>query len=85
LTCIANGNPKPTFTWILPDSASVATFKGATVEMINPSDPARSNDNYTCVASNGVLPDKKKSMTTGTAVTVVHCKFMFGCYCENAQ
>jgi len=53
--------------------------------MINPSDPARSNDNYTCVASNGVLPDKKKSMTTGTAVTVVHCKFMFGCYCENAQ
>jgi len=86
LTCIANGNPKPTFTWIfpLPDTASVATFKGATVKMINPLEPARSNDNYTCVASNGVLPDKSQSMTIGTAVAV-HCKFMVRCYCENAQ
>ena len=86
LTCIANGNPKPTFTWTLPipDTASVAMFKGATVKMINPLDPARSNDKYTCAASNGVLPDKSKSITIGTAITVVNCKFMVGCCCENA-
>nr|CAB3265324.1 nectin-1 [Phallusia mammillata] len=71
LTCESEGNPPPTITWLMPPIAPTSTFRGKTVMLISPQDPSRSNDSYTCVASNGISPNQRTTVTTAFAVTYV--------------
>jgi len=52
LTCIADGNPSPTYEWTMPKGSTPPKKFGSTVQMDQPFDPSRQNDTYACTASN---------------------------------